>query len=328
VEQTPDNDLSRPLCRQFGIQRARSITEALVADERLLVSGVLIVAEHGHYPRNELGQVLYPRGPIFRQVLEAFRLAEATVPVFVARQLSHDFGEALAMRAAAAAAGVPLLAGGALKSADCDPPWPDVGGGPVREVVIAGHGTLETFGFDALEALHAIVERQAGERVGVAAVRCLSGNEVWRAAESGQWSSTLLRAALARGLSVNLGDVRDNVGTFAMPGMPATPPLAVLVEFVSGTRAAVLVLNGHLQDVVGACRFEHNSIFAWRHGTSPPPGMHHFNRHVAEIDAFLAGTSADDALRRALLATGMIARAMESHAARGLRLATPELNTI
>ncbi len=297
-------------------------------DDRLAVSGVLIVAEHGHYPRNDLGQVLYPRGPIFRQVLEVYRRAGATAPVFIAKQLSHDFDEAIATCAAAQAAGLPLLAGAALKSAEWDPPWPNGDSEPIREIVIAGHGTLESFGFDALEALQSIVERRAGERVGVVAVRCLSGNEVWRAAESGQWSGGLLHAALARGLSVNLGDVRDNVGAFAMPGMPATPPLAVLVEYASGTRAAVLVLNGHLQDVVGACRFENNSTFAWRFGTSPPPGVHHFNRHVAEIDAFLAGTRANDDLRRALLATGMIARAMQSHAARGPRLATPELSAI
>src|SRR5438067_3108084 len=53
VEQAPENDLSRDVCRRFGVRRARTVRDALVdADGRLAVEGVLIVAEHGNYPRN------------------------------------------------------------------------------------------------------------------------------------------------------------------------------------------------------------------------------------------------------------------------------------
>ena len=39
----------------------------------LAVDGVLIIGEHGNYPRNEKGQTLYPRYEFFQQVVDVFR---------------------------------------------------------------------------------------------------------------------------------------------------------------------------------------------------------------------------------------------------------------
>src|SRR5207253_8229613 len=92
VEQAPENDLSREVCRTFDICRARTVRDALLdADGRLAVEGVLIVAEHGNYPRNDKGQVLYPRYELFEQVVAAFRQAGRGVPVFCAKHLSYSF---------------------------------------------------------------------------------------------------------------------------------------------------------------------------------------------------------------------------------------------
>ena len=102
LDQTPENDLSRDLGRKFGIRRARTVREALVQGDRLAVDGVLIVAEHGNYPRNEHGQILYPRAAIFNEVVEAFRAVGQTAPVFVAKHLSYSFEQALEMAATAA----------------------------------------------------------------------------------------------------------------------------------------------------------------------------------------------------------------------------------
>src|SRR5262245_55238123 len=57
VDQVPENDLSRDVGREFGVRRARTVGDALVENGRLAVDGVLIVAEHGNYPRNDKGQV-------------------------------------------------------------------------------------------------------------------------------------------------------------------------------------------------------------------------------------------------------------------------------
>src|SRR5947209_16503397 len=115
VDQAPENDLSREVCRKFGIRRTRTVSDALLeADGRLAVRGVLIVAEHGNYPRNDKGQILYPRYEIFEQVVDAFRRAGASVPVFVAKHLSYDLARARRMVDWADELGFPLLAGSTL----------------------------------------------------------------------------------------------------------------------------------------------------------------------------------------------------------------------
>src|SRR6185436_3840060 len=102
---------------------------------------------------------------------------------------------------------------------------------------------------------------------------CLTGAAVWQAADAGRWSQDLLTAALARSESANLGDVRANAGAVSLPGMPAGPPVAFLIEYRDGTRGTVLLLNGHLQDFVFAART--TSVLqpvSCRFHLPPPPG--------------------------------------------------------
>ncbi len=98
-----------------SIRRARTVSDALLdADGRLAVEGVLIVAEHGNYPRNDKGQILYPRYEIFEQVVETFRRVGRSVPVFVAKHLSYDLRQARRMVEWAEELGFPLMAGSTL----------------------------------------------------------------------------------------------------------------------------------------------------------------------------------------------------------------------
>ena len=51
-----------------------TIAEALRRGDRsLAVDGVLVIGEHGDYPINEKGQILYPRYEFFEQVVDGFR---------------------------------------------------------------------------------------------------------------------------------------------------------------------------------------------------------------------------------------------------------------
>ena len=59
VAQRGEHDQSSSRAEQFGFQVYPTIAAALRAGhERLSVDAVLIIGEHGDYPRNELGQVL------------------------------------------------------------------------------------------------------------------------------------------------------------------------------------------------------------------------------------------------------------------------------
>src|SRR4051812_44476681 len=54
VDQKPENDLSASRAKEFGFQVYPTITEALrCGGSKLAVDGVLIIAEHGNYPRND-----------------------------------------------------------------------------------------------------------------------------------------------------------------------------------------------------------------------------------------------------------------------------------
>src|SRR5262249_41813062 len=70
MDQLPDNDLSREVARDYGIRHCRSIEEALTGSSgKLAVEGVLLIGEHGNYPRNDKGQILYPRFELLEQIV-------------------------------------------------------------------------------------------------------------------------------------------------------------------------------------------------------------------------------------------------------------------
>ena len=92
VDQTPDNDLSRDLAREFGVRVTRSIADALTGGgDKLAVEGVLLIGEHGNYPRNDKGQILYPRYEMMEQIVEVFRKTGQSVPVFNDKHLSYSW---------------------------------------------------------------------------------------------------------------------------------------------------------------------------------------------------------------------------------------------
>lgn len=325
VDQAPENDLSRELAREFGFRRTRTVADALLDGDRLAIRGVLIVAEHGNYPRNAKGQVLYPRYEIFEQVVETFRRTGQTAPVFVANHLSYRWDRAAQMAAWAKELKFPLMAGSFLPTTWRRPELELPPGEPIAEALMAAYGPIEVYGFHALEALQCMIERRTGGETGVRAATCLTGKEVWRAGDDGRWSWDLLEAALARSETVNPGDVRRNVG-LAVGTMPAAPATAFLVEYRDGLRGTVLLLNGHVQDFTFAARLPGEAKpAACRFLVPPPPGARHFDGQALAVEQFLTTGRPPQPLERTLLTTGVLDALLESHVRRGERVETPEL---
>src|SRR5207248_3041067 len=66
VDQRPEGDQSADRAREFDFRVYPTIAEALrCGGETLAVDAVLIIGEHGDYPVNDLGQILYPRYEFF-----------------------------------------------------------------------------------------------------------------------------------------------------------------------------------------------------------------------------------------------------------------------
>jgi hypothetical protein len=327
VDQTPENDLSRELGRDFDIRVTRSIADALTAgSDKLVVDGVLLIGEHGNYPRNDKGQILYPRYEFLEQIVEVFRKTGQVVPVFNDKHLSYSWPRAQKMMAWAEELKFPLMAGSSLPVTWRRPELELNVGAPVEDALVAGYGPIEVYGFHALEALQVMAERRKGGESGVKAVTCLTGKDVWKAGDAGLWSWELLEAALARSETVNPGDVRRNVGSMAVASMPPTPATAFLVEYRDGTRGTILLLNGHIQDFVFAAKLKGEAKPASCLFYLPaPPGARYFDCLAANIEKLLETGRSPYPVERTLLTSGVLDAAMESHLRRGTRVETPEL---
>src|SRR5690242_14984273 len=115
VDQTPGGDLSRQRAEEFGFKIYPTIAEALrCGGSSLAVDAVLIIGEHGKYPRNEKSQVLYPRYEFFEQCVKVFEQDGRAVPVYNDKHLSYSFEKAQAMVDASRRLRFPMLAGSSI----------------------------------------------------------------------------------------------------------------------------------------------------------------------------------------------------------------------
>ncbi len=328
VDQRPENDQSKQIARDFKVQLTRSIADALTAGgPKLAVDGVLLIGEHGNYPRNDKGQVLYPRHEFLKEVVDVFRRTGQSVPVFNDKHLSYSWAKAREMVAWSRELRFPLMAGSSLPVTWRRPELELKVDAPVEDALVAAYGPIEIYGFHALETLQVMVERRKGGETGVRAVTCLTGKDVWKAGDEGRWSWDLLEAALGRSETVNPGDVRDNVGSTPVGKMPTTPATAFLIEYLDGTRGTVLLLNGHVQDFCFAAKVKGEEkppscLFY----LPPPPGAKYFDALVANIEKLFEAGKAPYPVERTLLTSGLLDALMDSHHQRNVRVETPDLN--
>jgi hypothetical protein len=335
VDQTPENDLSREVGREFGVRvtrragadRAAAVAEALTVGGKLAVEAVLLVGEHGNYERNEKGQILYPRLELMEEIANVFRKTGRSVPVFNDKHLSYTFANAKKMLGWANELKFPMMAGSSLPVTWRSPELELRLDSPIEDALVAGYGPIEVYGFHALETLQTMLERRKGGESGVKAVTCLTGKDVWKAGDAGRWSWDLLEAALSRSETVNPGDIRDNVGSMKVYGYNQTPALAFLIEYRDGTRGTVLLLNGHVLDFTFAAKLrDEGKPASCLFRLPPPPGARFFDALNSNIEKFLETGKAPYPVERTLLTTGILDAAMTSHHQRGARIETNELD--
>lgn len=278
VDQRPKGDQSEERAKEFGFKVYPTIAEALrQGGDRLAVDAVLIIAEHGDYPRNELGQVLYPRHEFFKQCVEVFEKDGRAVPVYNDKHLSYSFEKARWMVDQSQRLKFPMLAGSSLPVT-----WrlPDVEvplGAKVEEALMVGVGGSDPMDYHALEAMQCMVERRKGGETGIRSVQLIDGDEVWKAGEDGRWSKRLLEAALSRsdspqGISLTESRPQDLVGSGVLPKL-VKDPAAYLIERNDGLRTTLLMLNGAVKDYNFAARVAGQGIVSTQFFLSPVPNV-------------------------------------------------------
>ncbi len=326
VDQTPKGDLSRALSQKYKFPIFPTIAGALTLGRKgLNVDGVLCIGEHGRYPSNARGQVLYPRRRFFEEATNVFQRTGRSVPVFNDKHLAVSWQDARWMYDRARALFVPFMAGSSVPLTWRRPVLRLPLGCEVTEAVQIGYGPFEGYGFHALEGLQCMVERRRGGESGVRSVQCLQGEEMWRALDRGQWSRELLEAALRLVPAHAKGDyrkltVKDNsAGVF-------------LIEHRDGLRAAVAMLNGWVHEGDGgaftfACRVrDQDRPQATHFYLQQPDPFAHFTYQVKAIDVMVQTGHAVYPVERTLLTTGVLEAVMISKSEKNRRVPTPHLD--
>jgi hypothetical protein len=315
LDQEPVDDMGRALATRHGVPVYDSVGEALgLGRPGVNVDGVLIVGEHGDYPINANGQLLYPRRRLFDAAVAAMVAAGRVVPIFVDKHLSWSGADALRMYDTAQRLGIPLLAGSTTPIAWRSPAidWPL--GTPMTEAVTVSYDSPEAYEFHALEALQCLAERRAGGETGVVAVEDIPRTELARARLTGRWSPILeTRALQAAGLEGH-------------PLRRARQALAhaFLVEYRDGLRAAVLHYEGGVRNFAVAAESPQGPIdVGFRLEPRRPFG--HFALLVRQIERMVLEGAAPYPAARTLLTTCVLDAAMRSRGVGGGRIPTPEI---
>jgi hypothetical protein len=325
VDQFPDKELSRGLAKKHRFQIFDTIEGALTLGKKeLAVDGVLSIGEHGRYPTNDKGQILYPRRRFFEGVAATFEKCKKSVPVFNDKHLAATWTDAKWMYDKSHELFIPFMAGSSLPVTWRRPPLQLPRNCDLLEAVQGGYGPLEAYGFHALESLQCMVERRKGTETGVKAVQCLQGEAMWKSLDDGRWSKLLLEAALALVPAHAKGDYRALTAKAPDAGL-------FLIEYRDGLKAAVIMPNGWIHEGDGgAFCFAgqlkgHDKPVATHFYLQQPDPFGHFAYLVKAIDNMIQTGHASYPVERTLLTTGILDAVMTSKAEKHRRIETPHL---
>lgn len=325
IDQVGANDTGVALAKKHGVRLCKSIEETLtLGGDKLAVEGFLLIGEHGKYPENEKGQILYPRRKFFEEATKTLARLKKSIPVFNDKHLGPAWDDAKWMYDRARELMLPFLAGSSVPVTWRRPDLTLPKGCELTEAVMLGYGPLEAYGFHALEGLQCMVERRKGGEVGVKAIRILTGEEMWKACDRGEFSKALLEETLRLTPRVAEGDYR----TITAKNKEAA---VWIIEYLDGFKAAVAMLNGYIYEGEGA-----PFIFAGRlkgedklrscqFYLQQPDPFAHFAELLRGIEKMFLTNHPPYPIERTLLTSGILDALMSAHKAGSKRVETPHL---
>ena len=332
IDQFPENDLARQRIKRHDLNQFPSIAEALtLGGEKLAVDGVVIIAEHGQYPRNEKGQHLYPRYEWFKEVVKVFEDSGRSVPVFNDKHLSTTWERCTEMVADSERLGFQFLAGSSLpvtwRLPAIDMPFD----APLTESVCVGYGGVDSYDFHALETAQCMSERRRGGEVGIESVHAVRGEKMWEMLAGSDREATrrLMVSALccSHNLPVEGGFPTDAV-TFewAREALPNT--LAYFIQHRDGFRTTMF-LTGIKDFNYAGLRSDTDEIVACQmylpmpgHGSTTADFFNPLARH---IETLVLEDRAPYPVERTLLTSGMVIGGVDSLHAGEVPVQKPEM---
>lgn len=320
VDQEREGDLGRSFAATYGFPVFETVEGALtLGTGKLAVEGVLLVAEHGDYPRSPTGNTQYPKRRLWDQMLAVFRSSGKVVPVFVDKHLADNWEDAKHIHDTARELQIPLMAGSSVPGSWREPPGDVDRDAKLAEIVALTFHTTDAYGFHALEVVQALAEQRRGGETGIRSVQCLGGEAVWAAQAEGKLDAKLFQAAWSRLPRHLEGDrtLREAV----------RDPKLLLVEYRDGLRAALLELNGAVGEWTAAWRYEEagriESTQLWTQEGRPAA---HFTLLLNGIERMMLTGRPSWNVERTLLTSGALDALLRSYAAGGVKLETPYLD--
>jgi len=334
VDQVGQGDLSRDRATRFPAMKIYpTIADALTrGGSKLAVDAVLLIGEHGNYPKTEKGQVQYPRYQFFNEIVSVFRASGRSAPVFSDKHLSWNWDWAKEMYDTARSMGFPFMAGSSLPVTWRIPSLEIPLGGRIREAICVGYGSMDSYDFHGLETIQCMVERRRGGESGVKWLEAYRGGKFWQAYRDGVWSRELCEAALCR--SHTLTPARKGFNdTFPSPeemrGI-VKEPFAYHYEHADGLKCTLVMMNGLVQDFNFAARLEDRSeLFSTQMYLPMPPDRttlaNFFSPLVNNVEKMILTGKPTYPVERTLLTTGLTAAGVESLYRNQVRYETPHL---
>ena len=320
IDQFPESDIGRQLAAEHQVPIYPSIPQALtLGGKQLAVDGVLLIGEHGDYAWNEKEQHLYPRRHFMEQICGVMATSKRAVPVFNDKHLGPVWSDARWMYDRTRQLGAPFMAGSTIPLGWRNPWLEHEPETPIQEAVAIGFSGLDIYGAHTFEGLQCMVERRQGGETGVAAVTCLEGDAVWKAADAGEWSRDLAEAACACIPDKPEGSMEDHCEN----------PALFLVEYRDGLKGAALMLNGYVHSLAYAARVDGQvqacEFLLQGHGGEDGAYAHFSYLGLNVEEMFLTGIPSYP-VERTLLTTGMLDAALTSRYQDHSRLETPWLD--
>src|SRR5436190_20340621 len=323
VDQFPPNDMSRSLAKEHGFTIYDTVAGALtLGGDKLAVDGVLLICEHGDYPRNENDSIQYPKRRLFGEIIKVFENSGRVMPVFSDKHLEDDWPDISWFYGEAQRLKIPLMAGSSLPTLWRYPEADVERGKPLKEIVATSYGPLDAYGFHALEVVQCLVERRKqadswGE-TGVKQVRCLEGDAVWQAGKDGLYDRELLDEATARLKYKPLpaGKTIEEIGK---------NPVLYVIDYRDGLRANILWASP-INEWTVAWRYADGSTQSTCFWTQEGRPYMHFTYLLKGVEQMIATGKPSWAVERTVLTSGMLDAILTSRQRDHQTIETPYLN--
>lgn len=342
IDQFPENDLARGRIKKHGLNQVPTIEEALtLGGEKLAVDGVIIIGEHGVYPRNEKGQTRYPRYEWFKKVVDVFEDSGRSVPVFNDKHLSTVWDECVEMVDDSRRLDFAFLAGSSLPVTRRMPAIDMPYNAPLKESVSVAYGGIDSYDIHALETAQCMSERRRGGETGVKQIHALRGEKLWNRLWEDDCETTrkLIVSALTRShnLPVETGFptapvtmewLQKTMNSPREDGKPRGEALGYIIEHNDGLRTTMLLTD--IRDFNYAGMLEDGSIVSCQMYL-PMPGhgsttADFFNPLAHHAETTIIEGRTPYPVERTLLTSGMVIGGVDSLFNDQQPLATPHLN--